>query len=415
MKQSRPALHVEILEDRCTPSTLLALNGANQIVAYDSNSPSTPQGATRTLISPGGVPFVSLAYRPGTGQLYGLALSGNLGQLYTIDLASGVATQVPTTGATLNLQGDFASDLAWSPDGQTLRIMADNDSNYAFNAGAQTISHNPSLQYGGMGSSLHPGVFNAQVSAITYVGNTLFGFDNNTGDLVAIDPNTGSVSSVNHFRVGGVDQHPGNAADESLDTDSAGNLLFTAAIPGSALVQLNPNVGSDSTIKGSFGPNFPIFADVVAVPSGVAVPTDLAPATPSSGTTGTPNTPVATAPAGIVSVTALRTSKGAVVGLKIRFDSAMNPATVRALKNYALRIASPGHSRAGKIASISYDAKTHTATLLIKFQPNDTRATLTVNSAAITDLHGIALDGDHDSHPGGKAVFTVNVRTGRGH
>jgi hypothetical protein len=84
---ARPRL--EALEDRTLPATLLAKG--TQLLAFDSSAPQSIQTRVNVVGLQAGEALEDIAFRPATGQLYGLS---NEGRLYFIDVRSGEATQV---------------------------------------------------------------------------------------------------------------------------------------------------------------------------------------------------------------------------------------------------------------------------------------------------------------------------------
>src|SRR5262249_52015905 len=107
-------LGVELLEDRCVPSTLVGLTTDNRLLAFDRQTPGTIQGALPITGLPAGESILDVDFRPRTGQVYGL---GSGGHLYTINTSTGAATQVgtgtfavPLSGTAFGIDFDPAAD-----------------------------------------------------------------------------------------------------------------------------------------------------------------------------------------------------------------------------------------------------------------------------------------------------------------
>src|SRR4051812_41607842 len=71
-----------------------ALGGSNQLVVFDSVTPTAAQTATPITGLQAGDAVVSLDVRPAGGELYGVAVNGSNAGLYRIDPATAAATLV---------------------------------------------------------------------------------------------------------------------------------------------------------------------------------------------------------------------------------------------------------------------------------------------------------------------------------
>jgi hypothetical protein len=149
-----------------------------------------PGTARVTLVGPfniGGATMTDFAFTP-AGQLYGLSSSGGA-NLYSINLSTGQATQVGSSGITFTDGGG----LAISPAGvfDSTPIPADFGT-YNPATGAYTNITNPNKPAGG-----------GSYAALAFNGSTLYGINLLNGNgasknthLVTIDPATGAVTDI---------------------------------------------------------------------------------------------------------------------------------------------------------------------------------------------------------------------------
>ena len=107
-------------------SALLAVVNGTTLASFARNAPGTTLASVAVSGLHGGETLVGIDYRPANGTLYGL---GSTGRLYTIDAATGAATQV---GAAFALSGtNFGVDV--NPLADRLRIVSDSGANLRVN------------------------------------------------------------------------------------------------------------------------------------------------------------------------------------------------------------------------------------------------------------------------------------------
>src|SRR5207237_7081134 len=88
--------HLLRLEERLAPATLVALNAAgNALLRFDSSTPGTVVATPVTGLG-GGESLQGIDFRPATGQLFGLGVTGTAARLLTINVGTGAATVVGT-------------------------------------------------------------------------------------------------------------------------------------------------------------------------------------------------------------------------------------------------------------------------------------------------------------------------------
>jgi hypothetical protein len=151
------------------------------LVFFDS---ATPQNFTTVGAISGIVPGQTLRgidFRPSNGQLYAMSSSGTAAQLYTVNLATAVATPV---GAGLTLTGNTSTriSLDFNPVPDALRVVTGSGQSYRVNANTGAlIAQDTNIS----GTPL--------ISGIAYTNNnfgatqtTLYGYDFNLDNLGTI-------------------------------------------------------------------------------------------------------------------------------------------------------------------------------------------------------------------------------------
>lgn len=209
----RPHACLESLEPRLAPAGIVAVDTFNQLHLFDSATPGTVTTVAITgLAVPGTEKIVGLDYRPATGQLYALGinvvagLDNDEGRIYTINPATGVATQVGTTPffSTFADNNDYSFEV--DPTTDRIRVISDRDNNIRVNPNDGSLVM--------VDGTLNP---SPAIVGVAYANNfagggstTLYGIDNATDTLVTISPtNNGTVVNVgalgvtfNSFKVG---------------------------------------------------------------------------------------------------------------------------------------------------------------------------------------------------------------------
>jgi hypothetical protein len=208
-------------------STIFAITSTNALLRFDSAAPGTILSTTAVSGLQAGENLLGIDFRPANGQLYGV---GSTSRLYTIDLTSGVATQVGASPFAAALSGtNFGFDFNPVPD--RIRVVSDADQNLRLNPNNAVLA--------GTDMALAYAVGDANVGAdpnivgAAYTNNfagatttTLYGIDSNLDILVIQNPpNNGTLNTIG-----------------SLGADSSGAVGFDIARSGTALATLT--VGS---------------------------------------------------------------------------------------------------------------------------------------------------------------------------
>jgi hypothetical protein len=212
----------------------------NQLVRFDTATPNnvTTIGAITGLQT--GENVLGIDFRPANGQLYGL---GSTSRLYTINLITGAATQVGTTGAFTLTGADFGFD--FNPTVDRIRVVSNTGQNLRLNPndGSLTATDGP----------LNPGTPSAAAAAYTnnFAGattTTLYVIDSGTDTLnIQNPPNNGTLVSVgalgvNTTNVAGFDISP---------TDGTAFAALTVGM-ASQLYRINLTNGA-ATLAGNIG------------------------------------------------------------------------------------------------------------------------------------------------------------------
>lgn len=244
---------------------LTGLTTANQLVTFDSASPGV--NSAPVLITGLGVgeEILAIDYRPATGQLYGL---GSLNQLYTINPATGLATEVGGPFA-LALSGT-SFGFAFNPEVDRIRVVSDSGQNFRLNPNNGTligVGDTP-LAYaaGDPFEGVAPGV-----SAIAYTNQvtgpvattTLYDIDPDRNNVAIQDPpNAGILTTIGHIGLGIT--HP-----SGFDIDGVTGIAYASltinGIAGQGLYTIDLATGA-STLIGLFGPDIEDIAVAAAVP-----------------------------------------------------------------------------------------------------------------------------------------------------
>ena len=222
-----------------------AVTSNNNLISFDTQNPSvirtlvaiTGLGATQTL--------VGTDFRPNTGQLFGLGYDPATGandRLYTIDVATGVATAVGTADIDLALGTDVtAIGFDFNPTVDRIRVVSANDANYRLNPNNGAVAFTDgTLAYaaGDPNAGQNPTAGSAAYTN-SFVGATatgLYVLDHTLGTVSLQNPpnngtltNSRQLTGVNGAGVGGA---IGAANDLDVYFDGTSNTPYLAAVPG---------------------------------------------------------------------------------------------------------------------------------------------------------------------------------------
>ena len=108
--------------------TAFGLSNANQIVTFDTNTPSTPLAVVAITGLQSGETALGIDVRPATGQLY---LLGSSSRIYVVDPVTGVATAVGAAFTPALSGTAFGFD--FNPTVDRIRVVSDTGQNLRLN------------------------------------------------------------------------------------------------------------------------------------------------------------------------------------------------------------------------------------------------------------------------------------------
>jgi hypothetical protein len=181
--------------------TVTGLTVSDRLVTFLANDPGTVLSEVKVTGVRGDL--ASIDFRPATGELYGVGVTGKRGTVYTIDTTTGAATPVP--GAPV-LPVDGVVSIDWNPRADALRIVDSSGSNLRLpftGAAAGPLFEDARLSYVDANAGTAP-----VIGAIAYTDNEaapaapapatrMFDLDTALGQLVRQNPpNAGTLTAV---------------------------------------------------------------------------------------------------------------------------------------------------------------------------------------------------------------------------
>ncbi|MDX1946758.1 MAG: DUF4394 domain-containing protein, partial [Pirellulaceae bacterium] len=233
----------------------VGLTTANALVRFIASTTTTLLANTPITGLQAGETLVGIDYRPATGQLYGMGVTGgNTGRLYVIDVGTGAAVQVGAPFALPQSAGVAAGGVYgfdFNPTVDRIRVVSSLGDNFRLNPDTGAIAGADTALTAGstvVGSAYDRNFAGATVS-------TLFGIDSATGNLVrqggvdgAPSPNLGAITPIGSLGVATT----GNVGfDIAPGTNNAFATLTVAGVAG--LYSINLSTGA-ATLIGNVGP-----------------------------------------------------------------------------------------------------------------------------------------------------------------
>jgi hypothetical protein len=216
-----------------TSPVAYAVDNVNNLFIFD------PTLATSTMVSKAltglqtGEKIHGIDMRPLNGQLYAL---GSSNRLYTINVGSGICTQIGTGAFTTALSGtSFGFD--FNPFTDQIRVVSDTRQNLSINPNTGVVTVEPNVTS-----------TTATLSAAAYNNNsrsssttTLFVIDHTTDKLYNLVPTTGVLTEVGELKVNvsttnGFDIGPGNIGYGIFTVAGKNNLYLVDLGSGLATV-----------------------------------------------------------------------------------------------------------------------------------------------------------------------------------
>lgn len=237
--------------------TVIGLTNTNALVRFTADAPGALLSLTAIAGLVAGDTVVGIDFRPATGVLYALGVNGATAHLYTINTASGAATQVggnivlPQSAGVAGAETDFGFD--FNPVVDRIRVVANNRDNFRLNPITGAVA--------GADTALNPGTPVAAGAAYTNnlggaTSTTLYVIDASTDQLniqggnpvpPGGSPNGGTLTLVGNLGV--------NTSNEvGFDIASGSGTAYAALQVGatSGLYTINLGTGA-ATLVGSIG------------------------------------------------------------------------------------------------------------------------------------------------------------------
>jgi hypothetical protein len=283
---------------RARAELIYVIVGNTVLSSFDSATPLTQTSVPITGLQAGEA-ILGIDLRPSTGQLYALASTS---RLYTINPATGAATQVGSAGA-FTLSGTFFG-FDFNPTVDRIRVVSNTGQNIRLNPNDGTLTAtDTTLTYAAGDPNF--GTSPSDVGA-AYVNNTagapsttLFGIDSGLDVLVRqgsvdgtpVSPNTGQLFTVGSL---GVDTSVLVGFDVSGVTGIAYASLCSAG-PACSFYTINLLTGA-ATLVANLTMQTPISGLTVAGQGPTPTPTATATPTPTSTATATPTSTATATP-----------------------------------------------------------------------------------------------------------------------
>jgi hypothetical protein len=258
--------------------TIYGVTVFRSLVTFDSTTPGTIATSTPITGLVGQDNFESVLgidFRPATGQLYALGNApGSIYRLYTINTATGVATQVGadiTTISATNVGFDF------NPVVDRIRIVTDADQNHRFNpdTGASAATDtNLAYAAGDANANANPNVVGAAYTnnVSGAASTTLYDIDSGLDALTTQNPpNAGTLNTVGPL---GVDFGGQVGFDISGATGTAYASNFDGSMGISFFYTINLATGAATLVDDIGVEQF--INDIAVAPAAVPEPTGLA-------------------------------------------------------------------------------------------------------------------------------------------
>ncbi|MEY2511430.1 MAG: hypothetical protein QOE26_2193 [Verrucomicrobiota bacterium] len=252
----------------------------NQLIRFDSATPATITSTINITGMVSGDVVRGIDFRPANGVLYALGINNtagtDTGRIYTIDLATAVATQVGAAPFSTTLTDLSFYGFAFDPVADRIRIVNQADQNLRVDpdTGALAATDTNLDNTGAPGTEEVVGLAYDRSDRNSGTASTLFGIDFANDRFVRIggvngspSPNLGAVTTINPLGINvssrnvGFDIAEDGSAFASLSTGN-GPVVF-------ALYAIDLATGA-ATLVGNIGSGSVIISAVAAIPSAVA-------------------------------------------------------------------------------------------------------------------------------------------------
>lgn len=249
------------------PGRIVYAVSSGNLISFNSAAPATILSTTAITGLGGGETILGMDFRPATGQLYAL---GSASRLYTINIATGAATQVGSNGA-FTLNGTkFGFD--FNPTVDRIRVVSNADQNLRLNPIDGTLATADfTLAYAAADANA---AANPSAGAAAYTNSfggstttTLYVYDYNLQILaISNPPNNGTLNTVGSAGIAALDL----GLDMDITSDQALGLnaaFLSASLTAAAtnFYRINLSTGSAALI-GTIGGGAAISAMAVFIP-----------------------------------------------------------------------------------------------------------------------------------------------------
>lgn len=220
---------------------LRGLTSANQLLSFDSLSPDIVSSVSISGLT-GGDSLVSIDQRPANGMLYGFAVNGTVGRLYSIDTTTGVASVASVLSEAAN--GNFF-DIDFNPTVDRLRVVSDLGQNLRVNVVTGATTVDGALQFDPAGPNAGTPAAVVAAAYTNNVGNAtttqLYDLDLTTQSLLLQSPpNAGTLAMIGSLS-GFLD------ANAAFDISGTSGLAY-AVLNGFELSQVNLSTGETTSL-----------------------------------------------------------------------------------------------------------------------------------------------------------------------
>lgn len=232
-------------------TSLVALTGNNVLVSFESRQPDK---ATSIAVTGLDGTLLGVDTRPANGRLYGITDSD---KIYTIDLETGMATQISTLDKPFNATA--VSGFDFNPVADRLRLVGDNDQDFRINVdtGAVTVDGDLAFALDDVNAGDNPSVTAAAYtnSFAGTLSTTLYDIDEAKDILVLQDPpNDGVLKTVGEL---GIDfDETGGFEIESTSTGNntafavSNGTLYSISLSSGAATALGKVKSDGDTLRG---------------------------------------------------------------------------------------------------------------------------------------------------------------------
>ncbi len=252
--------------------TIYAVTATNNLITFDSATPGTVN-TTVAITGLGAQDIEAIDFRPATGGLFALTSGSNI---FSINLLTGLATQVGANGAFTLSGGGNTYGFDFNPTVDRIRLTSTAEQNLRLNPNDGTLTATDTNLAFGAGD-VNAGA-NPNIAASAYTNSfagaattTLYNLDALQDVLVTqIPPNNGTLNTV-----GAVGVNLAGVVSFDIGGGNSNLAFFTSGAGGSSLYSINLTTGA-GTLIGTVGSGLAIQGIAIAPLADVPEPSTLA-------------------------------------------------------------------------------------------------------------------------------------------